>query len=254
MKVAGIVLKWIRGEKALNFKRFEAMARQAAVGGADIVCSTECFLDGYAIKDKTIPEDQYYAMGEKIPGGAYYQKLSDLARELSVFIAAGIHEVDGPTQYNTAVLIDRQGSLVGKYHKHKLGHEDVRHTPGTEYPVFAGPAATVGMMICADRSRPDLIQALCNNGANFILCLSGGSFGPKNDEHMQDRSEACGKTIIFVHPAQFLVTGSDRTICDNQMIGDPDPERRAESMCITPSQVGTSNDLSHVCYFDLPIG
>ena len=67
MKVAGIVLKWIRGEKALNFKRFEAMARQAAVGGADIVCSTECFLDGYAIKDKTIPEDQYYAMGEKIP-------------------------------------------------------------------------------------------------------------------------------------------------------------------------------------------
>ena len=63
MKVAGIVLKWIRGEKALNFERFEAMARQAAVGDADIVCSTECFLDGYAIKDKTIPEDQYYAMG-----------------------------------------------------------------------------------------------------------------------------------------------------------------------------------------------
>ena len=58
IRIAGTVLKWIRGDKALNFERFEAMTRQAAASGAELVCSTECFLDGYAIKDKTIPEDQ----------------------------------------------------------------------------------------------------------------------------------------------------------------------------------------------------
>ena len=252
IRIAGTVLKWIRGDKALNFERFESAARQAAAGGAELVCSTECFLDGYAIKDKTIPKDQYYAMGERIPSGEYYQKLADLAQELGVYLAVGIHEVDGPIQYNTAVLIDRQGRFVGKYHKHKLGHEDVRHTPGTECPAFTTPRGTVGLLICADRSRPDLYQGLCDHGADFILCLSGGGFGPKNDRHMQDRSKAYGKHIVFVHPAQFLVTAPGGTITDNQLLGEPG-EKVRDYMSILRNQIGTEADQNGVYYFDLPV-
>jgi len=61
--VAGIVLKWIRGNKEANFRRAEPMIRQAAADGAKIVCTTECFLDGYAIADKSIPLDTYRALG-----------------------------------------------------------------------------------------------------------------------------------------------------------------------------------------------
>ena len=59
MRVAGIVVKWVRGDKEAKFRRVEPMIRQAARNGANIVCTTECFLDGYAIADKSIPLDIY---------------------------------------------------------------------------------------------------------------------------------------------------------------------------------------------------
>ena len=55
VRVAGIVLKWIRGDKEANWRRAEPMIREAAANGARIVVTTECFLDGYAIADKSIP-------------------------------------------------------------------------------------------------------------------------------------------------------------------------------------------------------
>jgi len=71
LRVAGIVLKWLRGDKEGNYRRVEPLIREAAVHGAQIVCTTECFLDGYAIADKSIPLEQYRALGEPIPQGRY---------------------------------------------------------------------------------------------------------------------------------------------------------------------------------------
>jgi predicted amidohydrolase len=50
VKVAGIVLKWVRGDKEANYRRAEPMIRKAALRGAKIICTTECFLDGYAAR------------------------------------------------------------------------------------------------------------------------------------------------------------------------------------------------------------
>src|SRR5688572_9730467 len=82
VRIAGIVLKWVRGDKEANYRRAEPMIREAARNGAQIVCTTECFLDGYAIADKSIPLDVYRALGEPIPDGPYCRKLAALAREL----------------------------------------------------------------------------------------------------------------------------------------------------------------------------
>ena len=59
VRVAGIVLKWIRGDKEANLRRIEPLIREAAANGAKIVCTTECFLDGYAIADKSLPLADY---------------------------------------------------------------------------------------------------------------------------------------------------------------------------------------------------
>lgn len=72
VRVAGIVLKWLRGDKDVNYRRIESLIREAVAHGAQMVCTTECFLDGYAIADKTIPLDQYRALGELIPQGDYF--------------------------------------------------------------------------------------------------------------------------------------------------------------------------------------
>jgi predicted amidohydrolase len=57
--VAGIVLKWVYADKEANLRRCELMLREAAAGGAKIVCTTESFLDGYAIGDKSEPPGDY---------------------------------------------------------------------------------------------------------------------------------------------------------------------------------------------------
>ncbi len=245
VRVAGIVLKWLRTDKEANYRRIEPMIREAARGGAKIVCTTECFLDGYAIADKTIPLETYRALGEAIPGGTYFERLARLAKQLKITLVAGMLEADGKDRYNTAVVIGPDGKLIGKYHKQKLGHEAVRNTAGGESKAFGTDHGKVGVMICADRRYEDVVQRICSAGADFLICPSGGMFGPKrNDPFLQARSKENGKWIIFVHPAEFLVTAPDGSIKSRTILGD--------RLLITDEQVGKEEDSSRVFYFDLP--
>jgi predicted amidohydrolase len=247
VRVAGIVLKWIRPDKERNFRRAEPMIREAAAGGAKIVVTTECFLDGYAIADKSIPLETYRALGEPIPDGPFFQRLAALADELDIHLVAGMMEADGEKRYNTAVLIGPDGKMMGKYHKQKLGHELVRNTPGDESLVFETPYGRVGLMICADRTNPDIVRAFIDNGADFLICPSGGMFGPKtNDPIVQARSRENKIHIVFVHPAEFLVTGPSGEIVDRTILGD--------RLFIAPEEIGGERDLNRIFYFDLPLG
>jgi len=252
VRVAGIALKWIRQARELNMRRIEPMIRQAAGMDARIVVTTECFLDGYAIRDKTLDAETYHALGEPIPGGKYYQRLADLARELKIHLAVGIHEVDGDKHYNTAALIGPDGRLIGKYHKQRLGHETNYNTPGSDHPVFETPCGRVGMMICADRGRIELVRGFFDNGADFVLCLSGGGFGPeKNDPALQARSRENQAYIVFVHPCEFLVTAPDGSECENVLLGNP-PEKGA-ALVISEQEIGGDRDTNGVFCFDLPL-
>ena len=167
----------MRTDKESNYSRAEKLIIEAAGKGAKLVCTTECFLDGYAIKDKSIPLDQYRGLGEPIPDGEYFKRLAKLADRLNIYLVAGMLEADGEHRYNTAVLIDDQGRLVGRYRKHELGHEAGRNTPGTETPVFVTPIGKVGVMICADRRNPELVKQLSDGGPDLLVCPSGGMFG-----------------------------------------------------------------------------
>jgi len=246
VRVAGIVLKWIRADKEANFRRVEPMIREAASQGAKVVCTTECFLDGYAIKDKSIPLEQYRALGEPIPTGKYYQRLASLAKELKIHLIAGMTEADGEARYNTSVLIGPEGKLIGKYHKQKLQHEAVRNTPGDSSPVFETPYGRVGIMICADRTEPAIVRRFCAEGADFLICPSGGMYGPKNnDPIVQARSRENKIHIVFVHPAEFLVTAPDGTNLANTILGD--------RLAISADQVGSDKDENGIFYFELPL-
>ncbi len=247
IRIAGIVLKWRRGDKEANYRRVEPLIREAAAHGAQIVCTTECFLDGYAIADKSIPLEQYRVLGEPIPQGEYYQKLAGLARELKILLIAGMLEADGEARYNTAVSINPKGELIGKYHKQQLDHEAVRNTAGTNSTVCVTPQGKIGVMICADRRIPKIVEGFCERGADFLICPSGGMFGPKkNDPIVQARSRENHKYIVFVHPSEFLVTAPDGTIVQQTLLGD--------RLVISPDQIGTEADSKRVFYFDLPKG
>lgn len=247
VRVAGIVLKWLRTDKEANYRRIEPLIREAAAKRARIICTTECFLDGYAIADKSIPLDKYRALGEEIPGGKYFERLSALAKELKITLIAGMLEADGDDRFNTAVVMGPDGQLIGKYHKQRLGHESVRNTAGNESSVFKTEFGRAGVMICADRRDKGVVKGFCDNGADFLICPSGGMFGPKtNDPILQSRSRENGKFIVFVHPAEFLVTAPDGSILERTILGD--------RLLISPEQVGKEEDKNQIFYFDLPLG
>lgn len=246
VRIAGIVLKWIRGDKDANYRRAEAMIREAADHGAQIVCTTECFLDGYAIADKTIPLATYRALGEPIPDGKFYRKLADLARDLKIHLIAGLTEADGEARYNTAVLIGPDGKLAGKYRKQMIEHESVRNAPGNVSSVHTIPMGKFGIMICADRRDPVLVRKFRENGAGFLICPSGGMFGPKSNDHiLQARSRENRVPIVFVHPAEFLVTAADGSIHESTVLGD--------TLLIAPDEIGGPKDQNRVFYVDLPV-
>jgi N-carbamoylputrescine amidase len=246
VRVAGIVLKWLRADKEGNFRRIEPRIRAAANGGAQIVCTTECFLDGYAIADKSIPLETYRALGEPIPGGPYYERLRRLADELDIHLVAGMLEADGELRYNAAVLLGPDGQLIGKYRKQKLQHELVRNTAGTESRVLDTRFGKIGVMICADRTEAPIVGGFCARGARLLVCPSGGMFGPvRNDPIMQARSRENWVPIVFVHPAEFLVTGPDGHIVQAEVFGD--------RLLIDPADEGRAVDSGAIRYVDLPL-
>jgi len=246
VRVAGIVLKWVRAEREANFRRVEPLIREAAEGGARIVCTTECFLDGYAIADKSIPLETYRALGEPIPDGPYFRRLARLAEELRVTLIAGLTEADGDMRFNTAVVIGPDGRLIGRYHKQRLDHEAVRNTAGSQSSVFETAHGKAGVMICADRRFPEVVRGFREGGADFLICPSGGMFGPKrNDPIVQARSKENARYIVFVHPAEFLVTAPDGSIVRREILRD--------KLVIERDEIDTPADSRQVYYFDLPL-
>ena len=246
VRVAGIVLKWLRTDKDANYGRVDSMIREAAEQGAQIVCTTESFLDGYAIADKTIPLESFRALGEEIPDGPYFKRLAGLADELDIYLIAGMLEADGDLRYNTAAVIGPDGRLIGRYHKQILGHEVDRITAGNNSSVFDTAFGRAGVLICADRTEDNIVRRFCDNGADFLICPSGGMFGPeRNDPIVQSRSRENGKHIVFVHPAEFLVTGPSGIIVRRTILGD--------RLLIEQKHVATDKDVNGVFLFDLPL-
>lgn len=246
VRVAGIVLKWVRGDKEVNYRRLEPRIREAAAGGARLIVTTECALDGYAIADKSIPLETYRALGESIPGGPYFKRLASLAAELKIHLVAGMAEADGDVRFNTAVLLGPEGQLLGKYRKQKLGHESERNTPGDVSAVFATAFGRAGLMICADRTDAAIVRRFRDNGAAFLICPSGGMFGPRsNDPIVQARSKENQVHIVFVHPAEFLVTGPDGSVLERTILGD--------TLLITKEQIGGDKDQNKIFYYELPL-
>ncbi len=115
-------------------------------------------------------ELSYLQVAEPIPGPTS-ERLGEKAREHHCYLVACYNEREGNAVYNTAVLIDRQGKVVGKYRKCYLPREEIEAglTPGNECPVFQTDFGTVGMMICWDVAYVEVAQRLALQGAELIL-------------------------------------------------------------------------------------
>ncbi|MEZ6071572.1 MAG: carbon-nitrogen hydrolase family protein [Pirellulales bacterium] len=217
--VSFVPLKW---DKDANARRIEELVREAARQGARLVITPEGALEGYVVNEVIDADDQaekdaltarFQALAEPIDG-PYVRRIAQLADELDVYIILGVLlRGDEATTYNTAVLLDPEGKVAGRYNKtHFHQGYDVNppgYTPGNEYPVFDVGAARLGMMICFDRQLPEPARALALGGANLIVCPSYGGTGDWNTRMMQVRAYENDVYLVFTHPRQSLIIAPD---------------------------------------------
>ena len=115
-------------------------------------------------------------LAEPIPGPTS-DRLSEKARDFGMYVAASILERQGDAVYNTGLLIDRTGGLVGKYRKtHLTLREGLLNgwTPGNDLSLFYTDFGTVGYMICYDGHFPEVPRVLALQGADVILFSNMG--------------------------------------------------------------------------------
>ncbi|HEY1763583.1 MAG TPA: carbon-nitrogen hydrolase family protein [Opitutaceae bacterium] len=136
----------------------------------DIVCLGEEMLLAGSSKP-------YLSVAEEIPGPST-RRLGEVARKYHTYLVAGLTEREGHAAYNTAVLIDRQGNVAGKYHKVYLPREEVEGglTPGVGCPVFKTDFGTVGLMICWDAEYTDPARAMGVEGAEILFVPAAGGY------------------------------------------------------------------------------
>lgn len=169
----------VETHKRAAVEQHEALVREAAAQGAKVIGLQEIFYGPYFCAEQ-IPK--WYEAAEEIPGGPTVRRFQELAKELSVVIVLPIYEREGiATYYNTAAVIDADGSYLGKYRKHHIPHvgagkgatgfwEKYYFKPGNlGYPVFDTAYAKVGVYICYDRHFPEGARMLGLNGAEIVF-------------------------------------------------------------------------------------
>ena len=158
-----------------------AYAREAANQGAQILCFQEIFNSPYFCNKQ---DNEYLGEAEPVPDGPTVTRMMDLARETEMAIVVPLFEKeDSGFYYNTAAVIERDGSFLGKYRKTHIPHvegfwEKFYFRPGNlGYPVFDMSVGRVGVYICYDRHFPEGWRALGLEGAKLVFNPSATTRG-----------------------------------------------------------------------------
>ncbi|HVN21706.1 MAG TPA: carbon-nitrogen hydrolase family protein [Dongiaceae bacterium] len=157
-----------------NLQFMEHVLDQAGREKPDVILLTEFFPERGV---KGTARDR----AEPIPGPVT-DVLARKAREYNSYIITGMLELDRSKAYDTAVLMDRQGHIAGKYRKTHLPLAEVEdgETPGNEYPVFDTDFGRIGILICWDFFFPEPMRILRLKGAEIVFLPIAGYPG---DQH-----------------------------------------------------------------------
>jgi predicted amidohydrolase len=190
----------------VNFARVEKLIREAAAAGAEVACTTECFLDGYYrdVSDQTSDLVHMAERCEVVESSAYVARLRALAAELRIAIVAGMAIREGTRLFNSAQLYTARGELAGLYRKtHNFGrHQHWFAKLDAEarracYPSFDLGGGRAGLMICADRTFAHTSRALAASGSQVLFCPTGGAY---EFASLARHASAVGLWSLWVHP------------------------------------------------------
>ena len=198
----GLVQMSCSNDKEANLKKAMDKTREAAAKGAQIVCLQELFTSLYFCD---VEDYENFKLAESIPGPSS-EALSKLAKELNVVIIASLFEKRTQGIYhNTTVVLDADGTYLGKYRKMHIPddpayYEKFYFTPGDlGYKVFKTKYASCGVLICWDQWYPEAARITALMGAEILFYPTAIGWATSQDETTNNEQYNAWQTIQRSH-------------------------------------------------------
>ncbi|WP_269525833.1 carbon-nitrogen hydrolase [Coraliomargarita parva] len=191
-----------QGSKQADLDYTVSKIREAAAGGARIVCTQELFNTPYFC----ITQDtELFDLAEPVPGPTT-EVLCELAAELKVVILASLFERRGPGVYhNTAAVIDADGTYLGKYRKMHIpqdpGFEEKFYfTPGDlGYRVWDTAYGKISVLICWDQWYPEAARLAALAGAEILFYPTAIGWLPEEKAELGEAQHTAWETVQRGH-------------------------------------------------------
>ena len=168
----GLVQMSCGNDPAANLAKAIERIEAAAQKGAQVVCLQELFRSRYFCQSE---DHRNFKLSETIPGPST-AALAELARKKQIVIVASLFERRAAGIYhNTAVVLDADGSIAGKYRKmhipdDPLYYEKFYFTPGDlGFPSFQTRYAKIAVLVCWDQWFPEGARLAALAGAQIIF-------------------------------------------------------------------------------------
>jgi N-carbamoylputrescine amidase len=159
-------------DREANVARAEKLIREAAGRGANIVLIQELFETPYFCKDHAT---RHFDLAKPLEGHPAVEHFRALARELDVVLPVSVFEHANNAFYNSVVILDAGGEVLGSYRKSHIPegpgyHEKYYFSPGdTGFKVFSTKFAKLGVAICWDQWFPETARAMALMGAEILM-------------------------------------------------------------------------------------
>jgi N-carbamoylputrescine amidase len=168
----GLVQMRCEPDPSANLEKAVARIREAAAGGAQVVCLQELFRSPYFCQRQ---DPRLFDLAEPVPGPST-ERLAAVAKETGTVVVASLFEHRAPGVYhNTAAVLDADGSLLGLYRKmhipdDPLYYEKYYFTPGDlGFKAFDTRFGRVGVLVCWDQWYPEGARLTALQGAELLL-------------------------------------------------------------------------------------
>jgi len=203
--------------------------RAAAGQGAELVLLPELHLGPYFCQTE---DTNLFEQAEAIPGPAT-EALGRLAQELGVVIVASLFERRAPGLYhNTAVVLEKDGSLAGKYRKMHIPddpgyYEKFYFTPGDiGFKPIETSVGKLGILVCWDQWYPEAARLMALAGADLLLYPTAIGWNPDDTHEEQQRQLDAWITVQRGHA---VANGLPVLSC-NRVGHEPDPSPNSQGI------------------------